>query len=249
MMDRRTLLGTLGAGAAGLAGGTVGFPGLPNTAGAVLDVDRSGWDAERGEYVLPPLAYPYNALEPYIDEQTMRLHHSRHHQGYVNGMNAAMAKLKEVRDGDRPAGEVKAISRDLAFHGAGHFLHCIFWANMRPPQGEAVPQPEGPMAEAINRSFGSFDQFWAHFVAASSSVEASGWGILAHDPRSDHLVILQSEKHQDLTIWGVTPLLVIDVWEHAYYLRYQNRRGEYVENFKHLINWDDVATRLRAARR
>lgn len=195
---------------------------------------------------LPPLPYPYDALEPYIDEQTMRLHHDVHHAGYVTGLNNAEAKLADAR----AAGDfslVKHWSRELAFHGSGHLLHSIFWPNMMASVG-AKAAPEGSLAQAIDRDFGSFDAFKAQFTSASIAVEGSGWGILAYRPADDSLVILTAEKHQNLTQWGVVPLLVLDVWEHAYYLKYQNRRGEYVKNFFSIINWDDVASRYENAR-
>jgi Fe-Mn family superoxide dismutase len=195
---------------------------------------------------LPPLPYPYDALEPYIDEQTMHLHHDIHHAGYVKGLNTAEAKLAEAR----AAGDfslVKHWSREAAFHGSGHLLHSIFWPNMI-AASKAKAAPEGKLADAIKRDFGSFEAFKAQFEAASNAVEGSGWGILAYRPADDTLVVLQAEKHQNLTQWGVVPLLVLDVWEHAYYLKYQNRRGEYVKNFFNIINWDDVAERYKKAR-
>ncbi|MGD8625959.1 MAG: superoxide dismutase [Anaerolineae bacterium] len=195
---------------------------------------------------LPPLPYDYDALEPYIDEQTMRLHHDIHHAGYVKGLNNAEAKLAEARK----AGDfslVKHWSREAAFHGSGHLLHSIFWPNMM-ASDEAKAAPSGALGEAIDRDFGSFEAFKAQFIAASGAVEGSGWGILAYRPADDTLVVLTAEKHQNLTQWGVVPLLVLDVWEHAYYLKYQNKRGEYVKNFFNIINWDDVAGRYDSAR-
>ncbi len=195
---------------------------------------------------LPPLPYAYDALEPHIDEQTMHLHHDIHHKAYVDGLNNAEAKLAEARK----AGDfslIKHWSREAAFHGSGHLLHSIFWPNMI-AAGQAKPAPQGSLAEAIDRDFGSFEAFKAQFTAASVAVEGSGWGILAYRPGDDSLVILTAEKHQDLTQWGVIPLLVLDVWEHAYYLKYQNRRAEYVKNFYNIINWDDVAARYQKAR-
>jgi Fe-Mn family superoxide dismutase len=194
---------------------------------------------------LPPLPYAYDALEPYIDEQTMRLHHDIHHKGYVDGLNNAEAKLAEARK----AGDfalVKHWSREAAFHGSGHLLHAIFWPNMI-AASQAKPAPGGALAQAIDRDFGGFDAFKAQFVAASTAVEGSGWGVLAYRPDDDALVILTAEKHQNLTQWGVIPLLVLDVWEHAYYLKYQNRRAEYVKNFFNIINWNDVAARYAKA--
>jgi Fe-Mn family superoxide dismutase len=164
----------------------------------------------------------------------------------VKGLNTAEAKLEEAR----AAGDyalIKHWSREAAFHGSGHLLHTIFWPNMI-AASEAKAAPDGALAEAMKRSFGSFDAFKAQFIAASNAVEGSGWGILAYRPADDSLVILTAEKHQNLTQWGVVPLLVLDVWEHAYYLKYQNRRGEYTSNFFNIINWDDVAERFEKAR-
>ena len=194
---------------------------------------------------LSPLPYAYDALEPYIDEQTMRLHHDIHHLGYVNGLNKAEERLAEARqNGD--FGLVKHWSREAAFHGSGHLLHSIFWPNMI-SASEAKAQPDGALAAAINRDFGSFDAFKAQFIAAAGAVEGSGWGILAYRPDDDALVILQAEKHQNLTQWGVIPLLVLDVWEHAYYLKYQNRRPDYISAFWNVVNWDQAAKNFKDA--
>ena len=195
---------------------------------------------------LPALSYAYDALEPYIDEQTMHLHHDMHHKAYVDGLNNAETKLAEARK----AGDfslVKHWSREAAFHGSGHLLHSLFWLNMI-GAAQARPAPQGSLAQAIDRDFGGFEAFRAQFMAASVAVEGSGWGVLAYRPADDSLVILTAEKHQNLTQWGVTPLLVLDVWEHAYYLKYQNRRAEWVKNFFNIINWDDVAGRYEKAR-
>ena len=188
---------------------------------------------------LPALPYDYNALEPHIDEQTMKLHHDIHHAGYVKGLNAAESKLAEAREkGDFAA--VKHLERELAFHGAGHFLHCIFWENMGPNGGG---EATGSLADAINAKFGSFAKFKAQFLAAGAAVEGSGWVLLVKNNMTNALEILTSEKHQNLTQWVVTPLLVCDVWEHAYYLKYQNKRAAYLDAFFNVINWDDVAKR------
>jgi Fe-Mn family superoxide dismutase len=191
---------------------------------------------------LPPLPYAYDALEPYIDEQTMRLHHDIHHKGYVTGLNAAEAKLAEARAaGDFAA--VKHLSREAAFHGSGHLLHSVFWPNMI-AASEAKAAPDGDFAKAIDSSFGSFEAFKGQFTAASIAVEGSGWGILAYRPADDSLVVLTAEKHQNLTQWGVIPLLVLDVWEHAYYLKYQNRRADYLNAWWNVVRWDRVAARF-----
>ncbi len=196
-------------------------------------------------YSLPDLPYGYDALEPHIDEQTMRLHHDKHHQGYVDGANAALDALEDARDsGDY--GTVKKLSRDLAFNASGHLLHSVFWPNMAPES--ETGEPGGRLAGQLEDDFGSVQQFKDHFGAAAKGVEGSGWGVLAWEPRGEHLLVLQAEKHQNLTAQGVTPILVLDVWEHAYYLNYQNNRGQYVDNWWNVVNWNDVSERLREAR-
>lgn len=212
----------------------------PNFSAALTRTSPHPYHKDTGmPHELPPLDYPYESLEPHIDAQTMHLHHDIHHKAYVDGLNNAEAKLAEARANNDFA-LVKHWSREEAFHGSGHFLHAIFWKNMSPNGGG---QPSGALAEAINRDFGSFDAFKAQYIAAANAVEGSGWAVLACQP-SGKLVILQSEKHQNLTQWGVTPLLVLDVWEHAYYLKYQNKRAEYTKAFFNVINWADVASRL-----
>lgn len=190
---------------------------------------------------LPPLPYDYNALEPHIDEQTMRLHHDKHHLAYVNGLNKAEEKLTEAREKNDYA-LVKHWEREAAFHGAGHFLHCIFWENMGPKGGG---KPTGDLLDAISGRFGTFENFMAHFKAAGTAVEASGWVLLVRNNVTKALDILTAEKHQNLTQWVNTPLLVCDVWEHAYYLKYQNNRAAYLDAFTNVINWSDVQKRLR----
>lgn len=189
---------------------------------------------------LPPLPYAYNALEPHIDEQTMKLHHDKHHLAYVNGLNNAEAKLAEARQKNDFA-LVKHWEREAAFHGAGHFLHCIFWENMGPNCGG---EPQGVLREAIEQSFGSFAAFMSQFKAAGTAVEGSGWVLLVKNCMTKRLEILTAEKHQDLSQWVTMPILACDVWEHAYYLRYQNNRAAYIEAFTNVINWNDVAKRF-----
>lgn len=190
---------------------------------------------------LPALPYPYNALEPQIDEQTVRLHHDKHHLAYVNGLNNAEAKLAEARQKNDFA-LVKHWERELAFHGAGHFLHTLYWENMTPG---GANKPKGDLADAITKQFGSVDAFIAQFKAAAIAVEGSGWALLVQNNWTKNLEILTAEKHQNLGQWVTTPLLACDVWEHSYYLKYQNNRASYVEAFIKLINWDDVARRLK----
>lgn len=189
---------------------------------------------------LPPLDYPYEALEPHIDAQTMRLHHDIHHAAYVTGLNNAEAKLSEAREKNDFA-LVKHWSRELAFHGAGHFLHAIFWKNLSPNGGG---KPSGKLLAQIEKDFGTYESFAAQFKAAAGAVEGSGWALLVKNWPAGKLEILQAEKHQQLSQWVVEPILVLDVWEHAYYLKYQNKRPAYVEAFFNVINWKDVEARF-----
>jgi Fe-Mn family superoxide dismutase len=196
-----------------------------------------------GKYTLPDLPYGYDALKPVLTEETLHLHHDKHHAAYVAGMNTALDKLQAARQsGDFAA--IRAVSRDLAFNGSGHVLHTIFWNSMKPGGSKM----EGDFAKAVNQDFGSADAMTKQLAQASKDVEASGWGVLAYEPIGGKLMVLQAERHEDLTIWGVTPLLVCDVWEHAYYLQYQNKRAEWVDNFLKIANWDFAAQRYMAAR-
>lgn len=197
-------------------------------------------DIKVTSHQLPALPYAYNALEPVIDEQTMHLHHDKHHAGYVKGLNKAEKMLEESRKAD-DFSLIKHWEREVAFHGSGHILHTIFWNNLSPDGGG---KPNGKLAAAIDAEFSSYDSFKSQMIATTKSVEGSGWGVFAYSTVLDKLVILQAEKHQNLTQWGAIPLLVIDVWEHAYYLKYQNRRAEFVTNIFEIINWKDVAKRL-----
>ncbi|OIP44001.1 MAG: superoxide dismutase [Deltaproteobacteria bacterium CG2_30_63_29] len=195
-------------------------------------------------YELPALPYAYNALEPHLDEQTVRLHHDKHHAGYVAGANAALAKLEVLRkEGDFST--VKGIERDLAFHVSGHVNHTIFWESMGPDGGG---EPKGELATQLNKDFGSFAAFKGQFSAATTQVEGSGWGILAWEPTAKKLVVMQAENHQNTGIQGTIPVMLCDVWEHAYYLHYQNRRADWVASFWNLVNWNAVAKRFTAAR-
>jgi superoxide dismutase, Fe-Mn family len=192
-------------------------------------------------YELPELPYAYNALEPYYDEQTLKLHHDAHHKAYVDGLNNADAKLAEAREkGDFSL--VKHWERELAFHGSGHLLHTLFWESMKPNGGGPAT---GKIAELIDRDFGSYDSFKKQFSAAAVAVEGSGWALLCCNPAFGKLEILTAEKHQNLTQWGVVPVLALDVWEHAYYLKYQNKRAAFVEAWWNLVDWDGVNSRCK----
>lgn len=236
-IDKRTFLKTGAAfGAAGLMG-IPAFGSNPATKKEFLQMDEIV--NSNGEYTLPALPYAYDALEPYIDEQTMKLHHDIHHNGYVKGLNNATKMVKEATDDD-DFSMIKHWERELAFHGSGHFLHTIFWNNMGPKQGKR----SSTLEKQMKKDFGSYENFENLYKAASKSVEGSGWGILGYQPHADKLVVLQAEKHQNQSQWITYPILVVDVWEHAYYLKYQNKRGDYIGAFMNVVNWDDVSKRL-----
>jgi Fe-Mn family superoxide dismutase len=198
-----------------------------------------------GGHKLPPLPYPYHALEPYIDEQTMRLHHDKHHQSYVDGLNQAEKRMAEARE-ENDFKLIQHWEREAAFNGAGHYLHTIFWNVMSPKGGD---MPNGPIADQIRRDFGSFDAFKRHYSKAAEEVEGGGWAILVWSPRSHRLEILQAEKHQNLSQWDVIPLLVLDVWEHAYYLKYHNKRADYISAWWNVVNWSHVNERFEHAKK
>ena len=197
-----------------------------------------------GGHHLPPLPYPYDALEPYIAKEIMYLHHDKHHQSYVDGLNKAEIKMEEARQtGDFDL--IKHWEREAAFNGAGHYLHTIFWEIMAPDAGG---QPEGELLQAIERDFGSFEQFKEHFTQAADQVEGGGWAMLVWAPRSGRMEILQAEKHQNLSQQDMIPLLVLDVWEHAYYLQYLNEKKDYVDAWWNVVNWPAVADRYHKAK-
>jgi superoxide dismutase, Fe-Mn family len=208
---------------------------LPQVARYMMSIHRDG------QYVLPELPYAYDALEPHIDTQTMELHHSRHHQAYVNGLNRALSTARELAGGEEIDGQkLTGVQRDISFNGGGHVLHSIFWATMGPRNGGAGGQPQGEIARALDRSFGSFGGFRRYFSSVAAGVKGSGWALLAYEPLGDNLIVLQFNDQDLRYIASAQPLMGIDVWEHAYYLKYQNRRAEYVEAWWNVVNWSAV---------
>lgn len=201
-----------------------------------------------GEYVLPPLEYGYDDLEPVIDGETMRLHHDKHHASYVKGANEAAAKLVEIAQGGADPKLAEHWAKKLSFHAAGHSLHSVFWKNMRKPVGEGVANdPEGAFKAALEKEFGSVENFRKLFSAVAVAVEGSGWAVLAWDPAVRKMLVLGVEKHNMMPVPGMVPLLALDVWEHAYYLKYRNVRADYVKAFWRVVNWPDVARRWQLA--
>ncbi|MCL2774793.1 MAG: superoxide dismutase [Oscillospiraceae bacterium] len=194
-----------------------------------------------GQHTLPALPYAYDALEPVIDEKTLTIHHDKHHKKYVDDLNQAEINAQKMRDG-KAYDVINLIERQLAFNGSGHILHSIYWTIMTCPDNGGNP---GNITNALITSyFKSFDGFKEQFINAASQVMGSGWCILGYNPFFKHLEILQAEKHENLTQWGIIPVLVCDVWEHAYYLKYQNNRADYINAWWRLINWEEVERRL-----
>ncbi|WP_052807209.1 superoxide dismutase [Risungbinella massiliensis] len=198
-----------------------------------------------GQHKLPPLRYSYDALEPYIDRETMRIHHAELHQKYVNDLNKAEKQLQNARE-KRNYDLVKHWERELAFNGAGHYLHTIFFDIMSPGAGG---EPKGDLRDQIIRDFGSYRAFKEHFSQAAEKVEGGGWALLIWSPRAQRLEILQAEKHQNLSQQDQIPILALDVWEHAYYLKYPNKRKAYIENWFKVVDWNRVNDRYDTARR
>jgi len=196
------------------------------------------------KYTLPDLPYDYAALEPHISGQIMELHHDKHHQTYVTGANSALDQLAEARATDQ-LGTVNLLEKNLAFNLAGHVNHTVFWPNMSPDGGD---KPDGELAAAIDEQFGSFDAFRAHFTAAALGIQGSGWAILAWDSLGQQLIIEQLYDHQGNLAAGSIPLLMLDMWEHAFYLQYRNVKADYVKAWWNVANWADVTRRFTTAR-
>lgn len=196
-------------------------------------------------YTLPELDYDYGALEPHISGKIMELHHSKHHQAYVTGANTALESLASARESGDLA-NVNKLEKDLAFNLGGHVNHSVFWKNLSPEGGG---EPEGDVADAINEYFGSFDAFQKHFNAAALGVQGSGWAVLTWDALGQRANVQQFFDQQANFPAGTIPLLMLDVWEHAYYLDYLNVRADYVSAFWNIVNWQDVAARLDRARK
>ena len=195
------------------------------------------------KYVLPDLSYDYGALEPNISGKIMELHHDKHHLAYVNGANSALDALAEARE-KNDLSMVNKFQKDLAFNLAGHVNHTVFWKNMSPEGGD---KPTGELSAAIDEFFGSFDAFRAHFTASALGIQGSGWSILVWDILGQKLIIEQLYDHQGNLSVGSIPLLMLDMWEHAFYLDYQNVKPEYVKAFWNIVNWADVQARFLEA--
>ena len=196
-------------------------------------------------YELPDLPYAYDALEPHISGEIMQLHHDKHHATYVAGANAALEALEKAREEGTNPDQIRALSKNLAFNLGGHTNHSIFWKNLSPNGGG---EPTGELAEAITRDFGSFDKFKDHFSSAALGLQGSGWAVLGFDHIAGRLVVEQMTDQQGQISVNFTPLLMLDMWEHAFYLQYKNVKADYVKAFWNVVNWQDVAERYAAAK-
>ncbi|MCY7412595.1 MAG: superoxide dismutase [Salinibacterium sp.] len=195
------------------------------------------------DYTLPELGYDYAALEPHISATIMELHHSKHHQAYVTGANGALTAMAAARDAGDFA-NINKLEKDLAFNLGGHINHSIFWTNLSPDGGDA---PIGSLASAVDDNFGSFEKFTAHFTATALGVQGSGWAVLAWDSIGQKLIIVQLFDQQGNLPAGIVPVLMLDVWEHAYYLDYRNVRADYIKAFWNIVSWSNVQERFDAA--
>ena len=195
-------------------------------------------------YTLPDLYYDYAALEPHISGRIMQLHHDKHHAAYVAGANTALDLMAEARE-KNDLTWINKLQKDLAFNLGGHVNHSIFWKNLSPEGGD---KPTGELASAIDQYFGSYDGFRAHFTASAMGIHGSGWSILAWDVLGQRLIIEQLYDQQGNLVAASVPLLMLDMWEHAFYLDYQNVKADYVAAFWNIVSWGDVQARFEAAR-
>ena len=196
------------------------------------------------KYTLPDLPYDYAALEPHISGEIMQLHHDKHHQKYVDDANTAIEKLTAAREAGDFA-TVPMLEKNLAFNLGGHTNHSIFWTNMSPEGGG---RPDGELGAATDEHFGSFEKMQGQFEAVATTIQGSGWAILAWDSIGDQLIIVQLYDQQANCPAGVVPLLMLDMWEHAFYLQYKNVKADYAKAWWNVVNWDDVNARFERAR-
>ncbi|WP_081661581.1 superoxide dismutase [Halopiger djelfimassiliensis] len=223
-------------------GGTAGVALLGTTSTVATPDDHGDETTRQSRYRLPELPYAVDALEPHIDERIMELHHDEHHQSYVDSANEALEAFAAMRRGGAFE-DIRAAKRDFSFNLSGHVNHTIFWENMSPDGGGT---PGGDLGAAIRREFGSFETFRDEFTATATAVEGDGWAMLFYEPLAETLVIGQVEGQNELAHQRAVPILTLDVWEHAYYLQYENDREAYVEEWWHVVDWDDVERRYEA---
>ena len=197
-------------------------------------------------YVLPELAYGYGALAPHISEDLLRLHHDKHHAAYVNGANTILQKMDKAKN-DNIEFDTKATFKELSFHIGGHLLHSLFWENLAPSGKNGGGMPSGNIQKAIDEEYGSFDRFKKLFSQCATSTEGSGWAALTFCNKTNRPMMMQIEKHNTNIYPMFTILMVLDVWEHAYYPDYKNDRGKFIEAFWNIVNWTEINKRYEAA--
>ena len=195
-----------------------------------------------GNFVLQPLPYSESFLEPYMDSETLHLHYTFHHGGATKAANNDMKKIKEAIESNNFE-TIDYWTKKLSFHLSSHILHSIFWTNL----GNKTTTPNGDLLKRIEKDFGSYEKLKIYLAQTSKNLDGNGWGILGYQPYTDKLTILQCENHEKLTQWGVIPLMVIDVWEHSYYLKYKNKRADFVDALFNILDWDNAAQRLNNA--
>ena len=194
-------------------------------------------------YVLPDLPYEYNALEPHISEELLKLHHDKHHAAYVKGANAILQEMDKAR-GDKTDLDTKSIFKELSFHIGGHVLHSLYWKNIAPPDRDGGGKPSGKIEQIINEEFGSFDRFKQIFSQTALHVEGGGWATLTFCKQTQRPIIMQIEKHNTNIYPKFRILMALDVWEHAYYLDHQNDRGKFIDSFWNIVNWSEINNRV-----
>ena len=225
---------------------------LPSNNAFSQSLQQSGLDRltdKDGNFALQPLPYSETFLEPSMDQETLHLHYTFHHGDAVKAANKDLQMIKKAVDENLPAGQAGSLetvdywTKKLSFHLSSHILHTIFWTNLTNKKSD----PSGALLKQIEKDFGSYDKLKLLIAKTSKGVDGNGWGILGYQPYTQKLTVLQCENHEKLTQWGVIPILVIDVWEHSYYLKYRNRRAEFVDNLFPIINWDNAAERFNLA--
>ena len=220
---------------------------LPVNGALATNIALNGMDKltdAQGNFALQSLPYNENFLEPYMDSETVHLHYTAHHGGAVKAANKDMLMIRKALD-ENSLETVDYWTKKLSYHFSSHILHSIFWTNL----SNKKTDPTGDLLKEIEANFGTYDKLKSYIATTSKNVDGNGWGILGYQPYSQKLTILQCENHEKLTQWGVVPLLVLDVWEHAYYLKYKNKRTDFVDALFNIINWDNVAERLAVAKK
>jgi Fe-Mn family superoxide dismutase len=220
---------------------------LPTDSVFAQSIEQGGMDMlvdKEGNFALQPLPYSETFLEPHMDQETLHLHYTFHHGDAVKAANKDLQMVKKALD-ESNLEAVDYWTKKLSYHLSSHILHSIFWTNLTNKKND----PKGDLLKQIEKDFGTYDRFKSLIAKTAKGVDGNGWGILGYHPYTQKLTVLQCENHEKLTQWGVVPILVMDVWEHSYYLKYRNRRSEFVDNLFNVLNWDNVAERFESAKK